>query len=350
MEKVTMAAYVRILLTEKAQDIYLRNHEFDYYGWIAKKVPKELDHLPHVDRGHWLGAAQEEKARQLVVDAEDVVDQARAVAAGLRKQDAEYGAAHATLAKARQQLEDARTHLDEVLTKIQRAIELRRQFRLDKLVSKLFLRYFHRARKLEWNLYDTRLPAGLREYLLIQLRNQKLSPTALVFLWLVVEENLDHGNVFQLKGLGATDYLAQHALAVSSLDINASEDKPSAMERDYVRELQRPDAEPAHENLDPRTSALDHIYDGLPSLGVLGGRDEDTVAPDDPRRTPIERTCPTCGTFWKDRTISLRGRYYLVQACDNYATTCRFERLTSGFATRKELNDHLRVHAELRAS
>jgi hypothetical protein len=338
VEKAEIAAYVRTILTEKARDIYLRNHEFDYYGWVAKAVPPDQQHLPHVDRGHWLGATQEAEARQLVADAEDAMEKARAELAGLKPGDTTYDAAKALVQWAADQVKAAQDHLGITLDTIQKAIERRRQFRLDKLVSKLFLRYYHRARHMEWELFDTRLPAQLRNYLMLQFRGQKLSPTAMVFLWLVVEENLDHGGVFQVKGLGATDYLAQHALATSSLDTDAPEDRPTRMEEDYIRELQRPDAVPTHENLDPRSTENDHTYDGLPSLGALDGKLVD------------KHTCPTCGTQVRDRIVSLRGRYYGIEGCDNYATKCRYEPITSGFTTRKAAVEHLEIlHALERA-
>lgn len=313
----TIQHYVRILLEEKARDVLLRKHEDYYYGWVD-----EGDNT-----GHWLGAAHEHRAKQYLADTEAAYDQARADAAGVTDPtDPRAVAKH----QAERDLAKARHQLDRITRHIDAAIEKRRELRIRKLVTQMFLKYYRRARTQAWPLYDPGVPADIRAYVSRWKDRPTLTPTSLVFLWLVVEECRDHATTMSLQGFGTTDWLAAMPLIQSGLDTDAAEDEPSYAQRQYIRTLQRPDPAPAHENLDPRDILAGYPYDG---------HTEDETD-----------RCPTCQGYRRERTIEVRGKYQRAIACDNWATTCAFDTTSPSFKTKQDLRDHLVVEHMLTAS
>lgn len=318
MEQKEIAAYVRMILTEKATDILLRNDPDFYYGW---------------SNDHWLGEKLELKAKEALSSAERRRDRALANIEDLPKLHPEYASGKAVLEAQQAEVDKLRKNLEKLQKQVQAAIERRREFRIQALATKLFMRYFNKARVMPWPLYDPGIPNIIRKYVLAW-KGRPLTPTSLVFLWLVVEESNDHGETFQVEGADQEAYLLQNPLALSPLDIDALEVEPTKKAREYLRELQRKEAVPVHENRDSRDNRADNTYDGLPSLPVMWTDD------DDPKKC-------TCGQYRRNRIVHIRSRYYYVEACPNFATTCRFEYLTQGFVTKEELAEHLAVHNEL---
>lgn len=306
--------YVRILLEEKARDILMRSHEDYYYGWV-----EEDD-----GRGHWIGQAHEQRAKQRLYDAELQAEQAHANAIGITDPS---DPAQLALAAATKALDKARKQLDRITSHIDAAIEKRRELRVRKLVTQLFLRYYRRARTHDWPLYDPGVPADIRDYVARWKDRPTLTPTSLVFLWLVIEECRDHATTFSLQGMGNTDWLAKSPLIQSGLDTDACEDEPSYAQRQYVKFLQRKDTEPAHENHDPRDILEGYPYDG-------------------PRDDDGDR-CPTCQGFQRLRTIDVAGKYLQAIACDHWATTCAYDVQSPSFTSKQALRDHLTIEGML---
>lgn len=320
MEQKEIAEYVRIILTEKATDILLRNDPDFYYGW---------------NKSGWIGEQYELKQKERVTKAERLRDEAYADVLDIPRGDTRYASAKAVWEARVEDAKRARHDLERAQQQVTVAIQRRREFRIQAITTRLFLEYLHKARLMPWPLYHPGIPHTLRQYVL-SWKDRKLTPTSLVFLYLVMEESEDHGDTMQTTGIDNERYLLRNPLALSPLDIDALAFEPTKQAREYLRELQRPDRDPIHENHDPRTNREQTTYDGLPQLVGLAGEDD--------------HKCPTCGTFFRNRIVHLRNRYYYVEACENFATTCRFEYLSKGFERKEDLAEHISVHEHLNAA
>lgn len=317
MDQKDIAQYVRIILTEKATDILLRNDPDFYYGW---------------NKSGWIGEQYELRAKEKVTQAERLRDEAHADVLDIPPGDPRHASAKAVWEARKEEAARLRKELERAQRQVTVAIERRREFRIQAITTRLFLEYLHKARLLPWPLYHPAIPDTLRQYVL-SWKDRKLTPTSLVFLYLVMEEAEDHGDIMQTRGIDNERYLLRNPLALSPLDIDALAFQPTKQAREYLRELQRPERQDIHENGDTRTNREHTTYDGLPNLVALDGEDEGK--------------CPTCGNFMRTRIVHLRNRYYHVEACDNFATTCRFEYLSKGFETKEELAEHISVHEQL---
>jgi hypothetical protein len=160
--------------------------------------------------------------------------------------------------------------------------------------------------------------------------------TSLVFLWLVMTDSEDHADVMQTRGIDHESYLLHNPLALSPLDIDALNFQPTKQAREYLRELQRVEAEPVHENLDPRSNRELSQYDGMPESITIPKADD--------------HKCDTCGNYRRERIVHLRNRYYFVDACPNFATTCAFDYLSVGFESKEALVKHIAVQQSLQAA
>jgi hypothetical protein len=319
MEQQDIANYVRVILTEKATDILLRNDPDYYYGYA---------------KSGWIGEKYELRVKEQVTKAERERDEAYADVEDVPRSDPRFAAAKALWEAKQTAAVQARKDLETAQRQVTQAIERRRNFRIQAITTRLFLEYLHKARLMPWPLYHPGIPHVLRQYVLTW-KGQRLTPTSLVFLYLVMEESEDHADSMQTIGMDNEQYLLSNPLALSPLDIDALAFQPTRQAKEYLRELQRPAVRPVHENLDPRSNREGGTYDGIPQLGALAGEDEGK--------------CPTCGQFTRKRIVHLRNRYFFVRACPDFATTCRFEYLSTGFDKKEDLAEHISVHEELYA-
>jgi hypothetical protein len=311
--------YVYESLAQRARDWLLRTKEDWYYGWVSRAD----------GTGHWLGDTAQQAARQQLHDAEEQLADACCQAIGLTEHDGQpYLDALATIATAEATLHRARIRYDRVQHQITTAVEKRRQLRVDRLVSSLFLKLHRQAQQSNWPLWGPGVPPSLRKFILRWKDHPKLAPQQRVFLWLILDDTRTHADEFGVTAIGYQDWLAHLELVTSAMDTNARESEPSKATTDFLRQLQHREPEPAHENLDPRDTRADLVYDG-------------------PAREDADDRCPTCQGFLKARTIQLRGKYAQAVACDRWASTCRYELLTDLFPTRDALQDHLAVAALL---
>lgn len=314
--------YLHVALRDRAEQYLRTRHEDWYYGWV------DTGH----GTGHWMGQRHEDAARQYLHDMTERLDQARANAAGLRLEDdkAAYLDAQAALHVATCELDHARIRFDRVQQRISQAIEKRRALRIERLVTQLFLKYYRQAITKPWPLWGPGVPPALRRYILRWKDHPKIAPNQLVFLWVILDDTRQHADEFGVTAVGYQDWMANLELVTSVMDTDARESEPSKATRDFLRQLQYREPEPAHENYDPRDTRADLVYDG-------------------PAREDADDRCPTCQGYLRPRVIQIRGKYAQANACDRWATTCRYDLLTDLFATRDALHDHLAVHAMLQS-
>lgn len=301
--------YVYHALADRATDWLRRRQEDWFYGW---------------NEDHWLGEKHEAAARQVLQDATDQLDEARCQALDTPPTSPEW----ARVRTAEADLHRARIRLDRTLDRIEQAIAKRRQLRVDRLVSSLFLKLYRKTQQSSWPLWGPGVPPALRTFILRWKDHPKIAPQQLVFLWLILEDTNKHAEDYGVTAVGYQDWLAGLDLVTWSMDTDARESRPSDARKDFLRQLQHREPEPAHENEDPRDLLADMPYDG-------------------PAREDSDDRCPTCQGFLRERTINVRGKYAKAIACDRYATTCRYELLTDLFSTKDALQDHLAVQALL---
>lgn len=303
---------VRTMLEEKAKDILLRKYEDWWYGWQGDR---------------WFGEDKLNQARYRITLAEarynrlleadptpELVPGSIAALADLPA----LTTPNPELIAAQQAITRAQQWYDRVTKRVTEAMDRRRQQRIERLVTSLFTRYFRKARTQLWPVYHPAVPADLRNWVLRWKEREDLGPASLVLLWLVIEEAIDHHTTHQLDGLYGSDYLAKVSLVTRHIETDACEDEPTRAERDYVRWLQRRPPEPAHENLDPRDSRADLVYDG-------------------PSRDGDEDRCPHCQQFRRERTLEIKGRFGHGVSCERY---CEYSLLSPLFKTKEQLREH----------
>lgn len=322
--KQTIRDSVHFILAQRAEAYLLNKNPDVYYGWVAPaQDPETGKEVP----GYWLGEQDERNAEHRKAMAYGAVLQAeRACRANEPNADKRLALAEAGLKAAEQ-------HLDEVRSYRERTIESRRNLLVDRMVAKLFIREYRKSVALEWDLYNPAIPENLRNYVVRQLA-RPIGPTSRVYLYLLVQETIQHGEEFTVEAVTAYDYLADNPLVTKMLDIDVPEDQPSAQRRAYVRELQakaiRDRQEPAHPNMDPRDILADFEYDGLPEQ--LGAMWID--------KSP-ENSCPKCKQGLRVRMVHADVGYRWAKVCPNYADQieCHNEFVSPARATRKELRD-----------
>lgn len=331
-----VAHYITTVLEEKARDILLRYHEDWWYGWVP--APKDTvttgQHYDPNYRGHWMGERHLTDARAKVRSAQEALHEARLLQAVTHESNTELVAqASAQVTRAEQLVARAEHRYQRTEQRVTQAIEQRRTLRIRQLVTSLFTRYYRTARTAYWPVFDPALPTDIRTWVLRWKDEPSLSPSSLVFLWLVVEETLDHHRTYSLDALGGSDYLARIPLITAHIHTDATLDEPSRAERDYVRWMQRRTPDLAHENGDRRDSRADLTYDG--------------PARDD---TLDELRCPTCQGYRRERLIQLKNtppRFAKALACDDYAHKCRYEVRSPAFSSVEELQAHLAIESFL---
>lgn len=314
MPASAIAAYVRTVLEERARHYLLTKHEDWYYGWVPARLdqptnprvaPLRGEYRDPSAAGHWLGERVKVAAAQALHDAQDRLDRV--------SDDNPRARRHAE-----RDVTMAQLRYDNVLARIEQAVERRREDQVRKAITRLFRKTYEKARHSLWPVYHPGIPADVRAYVLQWKDEPHLTPTSLVFLWLLLEECQAHGDTFSLQGFGHADWLATLPIIQAGLDTDATDPTSRSARRDYVRQLQRRDTAPTHANHDPRDARPYEPYDGA----------------DDTDR------CPTCGGVQRLRVIEVAGRVAEALACDAWATTCRYETTTPFFSDRTRLHDH----------
>jgi hypothetical protein len=314
---------VHFLLRERAE-ASLRHHLPDvYYGWVPPAV--EADTGKEIP-GYWLGAADEEHAKARLSHAEAMLSQAEYDYRNNQLSDAQFEVVEAMVKAAEQNLREVELYRAKV-------VEGRREQLINRRVAKMFLREYRKASVLDWDLYNPAIPDNLRRYVQRQL-SRPLGPTSRVYLYLLVQETIAHGEDFQTEAITAHDYLADNPLVQGNLDIDVDEDDPYNQRRAYVRELQakaiRDRVPPAHENYDTRDILADFQYDGLPEqLGAMWiDKNEDN-------------SCDRCKQGLRVRMIHASTGFQWAKVCPNYAESiqCHNEPMSPILSTRRELRD-----------
>lgn len=334
--------FVHIHLREQAETFMLNKTPDEYYGWVPPETeshdsPTLGTTVTVITPGHWLGEGDEIRARQAVTDAERLVTVAKATLVQAQYEYDSADAEQAELDRAQAALRNAKAHLDHTCQVNAYAIEKRRELMIERTAARLFRQNYRVAMTVKWNLYHPAISNDLRRYLkLWSAKRKTLSPSSVVYLYLVMLETIAHGEEFQTNAITGLNYLAQIPLVRSGLDVNACEDQPSLADRQYIDALQsqlridlRPDA---HESGDRRDARADFQYDGLPDqLGALWLDKNDG------------NECPTCMDKLVTKTVHSPLGYALAEVCPNHRTRpgCTHRPLTPRFTTKMQLRDHL---------
>lgn len=324
---------VYVILRERAEDIILRKQPDEYYGWVPDQYTKDGE---LVERAHWIGERDETTAKQALADAQ------RHLARCQRdQQEARYfhettPVEDAVLTQAKVQLCEAEAHLAKVQHVNALAITKRRELMIERKAKNLFLRLYQKARAVPWDLYHPAVSTDLRRYLTFWKDKPGLTPSSVVFLYLVLQETIAHGESHQVDAITGYDHLAKIPLMRARLDVEACEDEPSRADQEYVRALQaqmRYDARPdAHENGDRRDVLADWQYDGLPDqLGALVLDKNDG------------HECANCHEKITTKTVHSPKGYAVAEVCPNHKTKagCTHAPVTPRFATKTQLREFL---------
>ncbi len=330
-EQVQQAVYA--ILRQRAEETILAKTPDEYYGWVP---PKKNEQGTVTIPGHWLGEQHETTAKQAVADAEARLAEAKRELHRARYEHDNWNVEEAVLVQATAQLTHARDQLSHVQRVNALAIEKRREDMIERRAKRLFLELYRRATTLQWNLYHPAISQDLRRYIKYWREQPGLTPTSVVFLYIVLLETIAHGEMYQTDAITGYDYMAKIPLVRSTLDVNAAEDEPSRADREYTRALQtqikydlRPDA---HENGDRRDVLADWQYDGLPEqLGALWLDKNDG------------HECRNCHEKLVTKTVHNPKGYALAEVCPNHKhkAGCTHRPLTPRFETKTALRDHL---------
>lgn len=332
-EQVTTLVYAH--LRERAEAIILANTPDLYYGWRPAKIDKDTGAI--VRPAGWIGEEDERRARQAVRDANEQLRRATVAQQAARYYHDETPDEDAAVAAATGLLVHQERELTQVLDVVTKQIERYRERCIESLANKLFKRTYRRAMNLEWDVYHPAIDNDLRRYVKFwHKKKDQLTPSSVVFLYLIIEESITHAEQFGTTAISGENYLAKIPLVRAGLDVRAAEDEPSLADRQYVdawqeqlRYAARPDA---HENGDKRDSLADFVYDGLPEqLGALWLDKNDG------------HECPNCHEKITQRTVHNTKGYAIAEVCPNYKhkAGCTHRPLTPRFATKMQLRDHL---------
>jgi len=310
---------VNFLLRQEVEASLLRQNPDLYYGWV--EPTEEQD-------GHWLGEADERSAEYQL----DLALVGYKAAAENTWSDPDNAELQRALDLAQARVDSCRQALDEVKAHRDRLVEARREQYIARRVARLFVKTYHKATRLEWNLYHPAIPQSLREYCQRQLARGPLAPVSIVFLWLTIQSTLEHGEDFQTDAITGEDYLADNPLVTCTLNTNVLETQSQAKHRRaYIKELQlqaiRDRRAPAHENLDPRDVLADFEYHGLPEqLGAMWIDKPDNC-------------CEQCKQGVRVRMIHTSKGYRYCTVCPNFQDDprCTYEPLSPAFSTKKAL-------------
>ncbi len=323
LTKDDVRALVNDLLTMEARELLLQRRPDEYYGWVAPTNDSP---------GYWIGEQALREKRQAIADVEEALRMAN-LQASVADSTTEH---YAALCKQRSELEatlhDLQLSYSALDSKINAAVEARRDFLIAKRAAKLFVDYYSRAVRLPLNVYVPSVPSDLRKYILRQRAKGVNSPLSTVLLYLVVKNTREHALEHQVNAITGESYLANIPLALASLDLEHDESKPSRQRREVMRALaEEKAAEVAHQNHDPRDALADFHYHGLPEqLGALW-------------IDRNENCCQTCEQPLKTRLIFHAGGYRYAVVCSNYRKGCYIEPMTPPKPTRKEAKDYALV-------
>lgn len=334
--------FVHIHLREQAETFLLNKSPDEYYGWVPPVTESHVsptlgETITVVSPGHWLGERDELIARQAVIDAERHLGVATAALTRAKYDYENADPEQVVFDAACTALTHAKAHLERTYLVSAYAIEKRRALVIERDAARLFKQHYRLAMTTTWDLYHAAISNDLRRYLKFWSKKRTtLSPSSVVYLYLVLLDTIQHGESFQTTAITGLNYLAQIPLVRSGLDVNACEDEPSLADRQYVNALQselridmRPDA---HENGDRRDARADFQYDGLPDqLGALWLDKNDG------------NECPTCGDKLTTKTVHSPRGYALAEVCPNHKSRagCTHRPLTPRFDTKTQLRDHL---------